>query len=110
MTNPETTTVFAGLDGRTTARLPAWYARQRSAEESTTFATILSRGLEAVGVGHSKGTSPEIGDLWCANESLCDSLTPVETALPVDTPVSAKRVVEAGSPTLKERAASAASE
>jgi len=29
--------------------------------------------------------------------------TPVETALPVDTPVSAKRVVEAGSPTLSER-------
>ncbi|MFQ3320873.1 MAG: putative transposase, partial [Natronomonas sp.] len=28
-------------------------------------------------------------------------LTPVETALPVDTPVSAKRVVETGSPTLK---------
>ncbi|WP_436926105.1 zinc ribbon domain-containing protein, partial [Halosimplex amylolyticum] len=27
--------------------------------------------------------------------------TPVETALPVDTSVSAKRVVEAGSPTLK---------
>ncbi|MFT4889919.1 MAG: putative transposase, partial [Halobacteriales archaeon] len=29
--------------------------------------------------------------------------TPVETALPVDTPVSAKRVLEAGSPTLSER-------
>jgi putative transposase len=52
---------------------------------------ILSRGLEDVGVGYSEST-------------------PVETALPVDTPVSAKRVVEAGSPTLKERAASAASE
>ncbi|MDB9252634.1 transposase, partial [Halorubrum ezzemoulense] len=36
--------------------------------------------------------------------------TPVETALPVDTPVSAKRVVETGSPTLKERTASAVSE
>ncbi|MDB9235949.1 RNA-guided endonuclease InsQ/TnpB family protein [Halorubrum ezzemoulense] len=37
--------------------------------------------------------------------------TPVETALPADThSVSAKRVVEAGSPTLKERAASAVSE
>ncbi|WP_188788110.1 zinc ribbon domain-containing protein, partial [Halobellus salinus] len=47
---------------------------------------ILSRGLEDVGVGHS--------------ESM-----PVETALPVDTPVSAKRVVEAGSPTVKERTA-----
>ncbi len=52
---------------------------------------ILSRGLEDVGVGHSEGT-------------------PVETALPVDTSVSAKRVVEAGSPTLKERTASAVSE
>ena len=52
---------------------------------------ILHRGLEEVGVGHSEST-------------------PVETALPVDTPVSAKRVVEAGSPTLKERTASAVSE
>jgi putative transposase len=52
---------------------------------------ILSRGLEELGVGYSEST-------------------PVETALPVDTPVSAKRVVEAGSPTLKERAASAVSE
>jgi len=52
---------------------------------------ILSRGLSKLGVGHSEET-------------------PVETALPVDTPVSAKRVVETGSPTLEERAASAASE
>ena len=52
---------------------------------------IISRGLEEVGVGHSEST-------------------PVETALPVDTEVSAKRVVEAGSPTLKERTASAVSE
>ncbi len=40
---------------------------------------IPSRGLEDVGVGYSEST-------------------PVETALPVDTPVSAKRIVEAGSP------------
>ncbi|MYL67587.1 RNA-guided endonuclease InsQ/TnpB family protein [Halorubrum distributum] len=53
---------------------------------------ILSRGLDKVGVGHSE--SP-----------------PVETALPTDTTsVSAKRVVEIGSPTLKERTASAVSE
>ncbi|ELZ65694.1 transposase, IS605 OrfB family protein [Haloferax prahovense DSM 18310] len=52
---------------------------------------ILSRGLEDVGVGYSEST-------------------PVETALPVDTLVSAKRVVETGSPTLKERTASAVSE
>jgi putative transposase len=43
---------------------------------------ILSRGVKHVGVGHSEST-------------------PVETALPADTSVSAKRVVEAGSPTLK---------
>ncbi|AXG09371.1 RNA-guided endonuclease InsQ/TnpB family protein [Haloplanus rubicundus] len=52
---------------------------------------ILSRGLEDVGVGYSEST-------------------PVETALPVDTIVSGKRVVETGSPTLKERTASAVSE
>jgi len=44
---------------------------------------ILSRGLEGVGVGNSEST-------------------PVETALPVDTVVSAKCVVEAGSPCFKE--------
>ena len=59
---------------------------------------ILSRGLEDVGVVHSEPTSPEISDFWCADESLRDSSTPVETALSVDTSVSAKRVVEAGSP------------
>ena len=52
---------------------------------------IHSRGLEDVGVVHSEST-------------------PVETALPVDTPVSAKRVVETGSPTLTERTAKAVSE
>jgi putative transposase len=52
---------------------------------------IYSRGLEDVGVVHS--------------ESM-----PVETALPVDTPVSAKRVVETGSPTLTERTAKAVGE
>ncbi|MFC7029322.1 RNA-guided endonuclease InsQ/TnpB family protein [Halomicroarcula sp. GCM10025324] len=53
---------------------------------------IISRGFEEVGMGRSEST-------------------PVETALPVDTDsVSAKRVLEAGSPTLKERVASAASE
>jgi len=49
---------------------------------------ILSRGFEQLGVGYSEET-------------------PVETALPVDTPVSAKRVVESGSPTLKESAVAA---
>jgi putative transposase len=43
---------------------------------------ILSRSLSELEVGHSKGT-------------------PVETAFPVDTPGSAKRVVETGGPCLK---------
>jgi len=47
---------------------------------------ILSRGIrKRLGAGRSEST-------------------PVETALPVDTSVSAKRVVETGSPTLKEPA------
>ena len=48
---------------------------------------ILSRGLQQldIGVGHSEST-------------------PAETALPVDTSVSAKRVLQTGSPTLKEPA------
>jgi len=72
---------------------------------------ILSRGFEQVGTGCPESTSPEIEDFWCTNESRSGSLTPVETALPTDTDsVSAKRVVEAGSPTLKERTASAVSE
>jgi putative transposase len=53
---------------------------------------ILVRGLKKVGAG-------------------CSESTPVETALPTGTAsVPAKRVVEVGNPTLKERAASAASE
>jgi putative transposase len=52
---------------------------------------IRSRGLEQVGTG-------------------CPESTPVETALPTDTDsVSAKRVVETGSPTLKDRPGSAVS-
>lgn len=54
---------------------------------------ILSRGIEKadIGVGRSEGT-------------------PVETALPVGTSVPAKRVIEAGSPTLNEASASARAE
>ena len=48
--------------------------------------------VEQLGVGHSEETSPEISEFWCANESPRDSSTPVETALPVDTPISAKCV------------------
>jgi putative transposase len=50
---------------------------------------ILSRGFENIGVVHSEST-------------------PVETALPADTSVSAKRVVETGSPVLKEATRSVA--
>ena len=59
---------------------------------------ILSRGFEQLGVGYSEDT------------------TPVETALPLFTDsgdsgaVDGKRVIESGSPCLKERAASAVSE
>lgn len=61
---------------------------------------ILSRGLDKIGAGRSESTSPEIEDFWCANESLRDSLTPVQTVLPTFTSfqVDAKHVVEAGSP------------
>ena len=52
---------------------------------------ILSRGFEQLGVGYSEET-------------------PVETALPVDTSVSAKRVIEAGSPTLNKRTVQAVSD
>jgi putative transposase len=53
---------------------------------------VLNRGFGELGVVHSEGTL-------------------AKTALPTDTnSVSAKRVVEAGSPTLKERTASAVSE
>nr|WP_250873379.1 transposase [Halomarina rubra] len=53
---------------------------------------VLSRGLEKLGVGHSEDT-------------------PVETATTVSPrSVDARRVVEAGSPCLKERMASAVSE
>ncbi|WP_158059630.1 RNA-guided endonuclease InsQ/TnpB family protein [Halorussus halophilus] len=72
---------------------------------------IRSRGLEDVGVGYSESTSSESqSDSDGLRKSHSDFRTPVETALPADTRVSAKRVVETGSPTLKERTASAVSE
>jgi len=63
---------------------------------------ILSRGLKDVGVGYSERTSSESqSDSDVRTRALLSS-TPVETALPTDTDsVSAKRVVEAESPTLK---------
>ena len=54
------------------------------ARDFATAWNILSRGLQDGGVGHSEAT-------------------PVETTLAVETPVSAKRVVESGSPALPSR-------
>ena len=78
----------------------------RDSVQTRQEACVVQRNhpVEQLGVGYSEETSPEIGDFWfwCANGSPRDSSTPVETALPVDTPVSAKYVVEAGSPALSE--------
>jgi putative transposase len=64
---------------------------------------ILSRGLTELGVGHSEATSSESQSDSDVRARASLSLTPVETALSVDTAVvSAKRVVESGSPCLKE--------
>ncbi len=75
---------------------------------------ILSRGIKQLGVGYSEATSSESEDSDGLRKSLGDFRTPVETATAVDSThresVSASRVIEAGSPTLKERTASAVSE
>ncbi|PGF17256.1 hypothetical protein CP556_14885 [Natrinema sp. CBA1119] len=73
---------------RDTSKTCSCCGRKRDANAAW---NILSRGLKDIGVGHSEST-------------------PVETTLPVDIPVSAKLVVETGSPTLTERTASAVSE
>jgi putative transposase len=67
---------------------------------------LLSRGIKQVGAGRSESTSSESrGDSDGLRKSHSDFRTPVETALPTGTTsVPAKRVLEAGSPTLKERA------
>lgn len=41
MKNPETTTVFAGVDGRADAQLPEWYARQTSIDDLPSFSEAL---------------------------------------------------------------------
>jgi putative transposase len=73
---------------------------------------ILSRGFDQVGVVHSDSTSSEsLHDSDGLRKSRSDFRTPVETALPTDThSVSAKRVMEAGSPVLTERTAQAVNE
>jgi len=96
--NPEDTTKECASCGVKTDK-PLW-VREHScpacgfeADRDVNAAwNILLRGLSELGVVHSEGT-------------------PVETALPTGTAVvPAKRVVETGSPTLKERPASAVSE
>jgi len=77
---------------------------------------ILSRGLETIGMGHSKSTSSESRSDSDVRTRAPLSLTPVETALPMFTSsdssdvVDVKCVIESGSPTLKERTAQAVSE
>ena len=60
---------------------------------------ILSRGRKQLGAGRSESTSSEPNGSDGRTRALL-SLTPVQTELPVSTPlrVDAKRVVEAGSP------------
>jgi len=41
MKDPETTTVFAGVDGRTETDLPGWYERRSSTNGTTTFAEAI---------------------------------------------------------------------
>ncbi|OYR40461.1 RNA-guided endonuclease TnpB family protein [Halorubrum sp. Eb13] len=95
--DPKNTTKICASCGVKTDK-PLWVREQscpacgfEADRDANAAWNILSRGLEDLGVGHSE-------------------VTPVETALPVDTPVSAKRVVETGSPTLKQRPALAVSE
>ena len=53
---------------------------------------VLSRGLAELGVGHSEATSSESHSDSDVRTRAPLSSTPVETALPMDTPVSTKRV------------------
>nr|WP_232819728.1 hypothetical protein [Haloprofundus halophilus] len=41
MRTPETTTVFAGVDGRTDFELPAWYARETTIDNPVSFAEAI---------------------------------------------------------------------
>jgi len=102
--DPEDTTKACASCGVKTDK-PLW-VREHSCpacgfkmdRDANTTINILSRGFEHLGVGHTEDT------------------TPVETALPLFTSsgssggVDGKCVIKAGSPCLKERAASAVSE
>jgi putative transposase len=90
--DPESTTKACASCGIETEK-PLWVREHacpacgfEADRDANAAMNILSRGLNELGVVHSEAT-------------------PVETALPTGTDsVPAKRVVEAGSPTLNERA------
>jgi hypothetical protein len=48
MKDPETATVFAGLDGRTDTELPEWYAEQHGGAESISFSEAIRNLPQAV--------------------------------------------------------------
>lgn len=48
MKDPETRTVFAGLDGRSDAQLPNWYAEQKPVDEPVTFTEAIRELPQAI--------------------------------------------------------------
>ncbi len=48
MKDPETATVFAGLDGRTDTELPEWYAEQHGGPEPSSFSEAIRNLPQAV--------------------------------------------------------------
>ncbi len=48
MKDPETATVFAGLDGRTDTELPEWYAEQHGGPDPTSFSEAIRNLPQAV--------------------------------------------------------------
>ena len=48
MKEPETATIFAGLDGRTGTKLPEWYAEQHSGPEPISFSAAIRNLSQAV--------------------------------------------------------------
>lgn len=48
MKDPETTTVFAGLDGRTDTELPEWYAEQHATPDPVSFSQAIRELPQAI--------------------------------------------------------------
>ena len=48
MKTPETTIVFAGVDGTTTAQLPSWYNKQQSVSEVVSFSEAVRQLPRAI--------------------------------------------------------------